>query len=110
MNTRNVIVAPDGTTTPPMLTDDVTRKLRWTTGFITFQGESLSDAVQEFNRYNDRQIRIADQSIVEVKVGGNFRVTDVDSFTAALQHNYGFKVQVGDKDGEIRLIAGARPP
>jgi transmembrane sensor len=103
-------VRPKSVDIHPMLTDDVTRKLRWTTGFITFQGESLSDAVQEFNRYNDRQIRIADQSIVEVKVGGNFRVTDVDSFTAALQHNYGFKVQVGDKDGEIRLIAGARPP
>jgi transmembrane sensor len=94
----------------PMLADDVTRKLRWTTGFITFQGESLSDAVQEFNRYNDRQIRIADQSIVDVKVGGNFRVTDVDSFTLALQHNYHFRVQVADNDGEIRLSAGAQPP
>ena len=93
-----------------MLTDDVTRKLRWTTGFITFQGETLSDAVQEFNRYNDRQIKIADQSIVDVKVGGNFRATDVDSFTAALQHSYGFKVQVADNDGEIRLSAGAEPP
>ena len=93
-----------------MLTNDVTRKLSWTDGFLSFQGESLNDAVQEFNRYNQRQIRIADQSIVDFKVGGNFRTTDVDSFTAALQHNYGFKVQVGDKDGESRLIAGARPP
>jgi hypothetical protein len=34
----------------------------------------------------------------------------VDSFTAALQHNYGFKVQVADNNGEIRLSAGAKPP
>src|SRR5262249_35025112 len=72
-----------------MLTTDVTRKLSWTEGFLTFQGESLNDPVEEFNRYNQRQIRIADQSIVDFKVGGNFRTTDVDSFTAALQHNYG---------------------
>jgi len=94
----------------PVLSTDVTRKLSWTEGFLTFQGETLHDAVEEFNRYNQRQIKIADQSIVDFKVGGNFRTTDVDSFTAALQHNYGFKVQVGDNDGNIRLSAGARPP
>ena len=73
-------------------------------------GETLDDAVQEFNRYNQRQIRIADRSIVDFKVGGNFRTTDVDSFTAALQHNFGFRVQVGDNDGDIRLSAGVEPP
>jgi transmembrane sensor len=93
-----------------MLNNDVTRKLAWTGGFLSFQGESLNDAVQEFNRYNQRQIRIADQSIVDFKVGGNFRTTDVDSFTAALQHNFGFRVQVGDNDGDIRLSAGVKPP
>lgn len=103
-------VRPGSVDIHPMLSEDVTRKLRWTTGFITFQGETLSEAVQEFNRYNDRQIRIADQSIVEVKVGGNFRATGVDSFTAALQHNYGFRAQVADNGGEIHLIAGSRPP
>jgi transmembrane sensor len=93
-----------------ILATDVTRKLSWTEGFLTFQGETLNDAVEEFNRYNQRQIRIADQSIVDFKVGGNFRTTDVDSFTAALQHNYGFRVQVADNDGDIRLSAGAKPP
>jgi transmembrane sensor len=85
-----------------ILSNDVTRKLSWTDGFLSFQGETLDDAVHEFNRYNQRQIRIADQSIVSFKVGGNF--------TAALQHNFGFKVQVADNDGEIRLSAGVRPP
>jgi transmembrane sensor len=93
-----------------MLATDVTRKLSWTEGFLTFQGETLNDAVEEFNRYNQRQIRIGDQSIVDFKVGGNFRTTDVDSFTAALQHNYGLRVQVGDNNGDIRLTAGAKPP
>jgi transmembrane sensor len=89
---------------------DITRKLAWTSGFVAFQGETLADAVQEFNRYNERQIRIADPAILNIKVGGNFRTTEVDSFTAALQHSFGFQVQVADNNGEIRLFAGSKPP
>jgi transmembrane sensor len=89
---------------------DITRKLAWTAGYLAFQGETLDDAVEEFNRYNQRQIRIADPSIVQVQVGGIFRTMDLDSFTAALQRSFGFRVQVGDKNGDIRLYAGGRPP
>jgi hypothetical protein len=47
---------------------------------------------------------------VNVKVGGNFRTWDLDSFTAAVQHMYGFHVQVGSNKGDIRLSASAQPP
>ena len=89
---------------------DIRRKLAWTEGFFAFQGETLDDAVQEFNRYNQRQITIADPSIVRVQVGGNFRTTELDSFIAALQHSFGFRVQVWNDNGDIRLSAGGKPP
>jgi transmembrane sensor len=89
---------------------DITRKLAWTAGHLAFQGETLDDAVQEFNRYNQRQITIADPSIVQVQVGGIFLTTDPDSFIAALQRSFGFRVQVGDKSGDIRLYPGSKPP
>ena len=89
---------------------DVPRKLAWTAGHLAFQGETLDDAVQEFNRYNQRQITIADPSIVKVQVGGIFLTTDPDSFIAALQRSFGIRVQVGDDNGDIRLFAGGKPP
>jgi transmembrane sensor len=89
---------------------DITRKLAWTAGHLAFQGETLDDAVQEFNRYNQRQITIADPSIVRIRVGGIFLTTDPDSFIAALQRSFGFRVQVGDNNGDIRLLAGGMPP
>jgi len=89
---------------------DITRKLSWTAGYLAFQGETLDDAVQEFNRYNQRQITIADPSIVNVQVGGNFRTTELNSFIAALQHSFGFQVRVADDNGDIRLSAGGKPP
>jgi transmembrane sensor len=94
----------------PVRVNDVKRKLAWTDGYLAFQGETLDDAVREFNRYNQRQITIADQSIVNVKVGGNFRTTELDSFTAALQRSFGVQVQTGDNNGDIRLSAGNKPP
>jgi transmembrane sensor len=90
--------------------NDISRKLAWTAGHLAFQGETLDDAVQEFNRYNQRQITIADPSIVHVQVGGIFLTTDPDSFIAALQHSFGFQVRAGDNNGDIRLLAGGEPP
>lgn len=91
-------------------TRDVTRKLAWTAGHLAFQGETLDDAVQEFNRYNQRQITIADPAILKVQVGGIFLTTDPDSFIAALQRSFGIRVQLGDDSGDIRLFGGGKPP
>jgi transmembrane sensor len=90
--------------------DDVTRKLAWTGGQLDFRGETLEDAVQEFNRYNQRQITIADASILQLQMGGLFLVTDPDSFVAALRKSFGIQAQVGATNGDIRLTAGGKPP
>jgi transmembrane sensor len=89
---------------------DITRKLEWTAGHLDFQGETLEDAVQEFNRYNQRHITIADPSIAKRQVGGYFGTTELDSFIAVLQHSFGIRVQVGDNNGDIRLFAAGKPP
>jgi transmembrane sensor len=90
--------------------DDITRKLQWTAGHLAFQGETLDDAVQEFNRYNQRQITVADPSLLQLQMGGNFVTTDPDSFVASLQRLYGIQVQAGLNNGDIRLTAGGKPP
>jgi transmembrane sensor len=87
---------------------DVTRKLAWTAGRLAFQGETLDEAVQEFNRYNQRQIMIADPSILKMQVGGIFLATDPDSFIAALRQSFGVRAEVGKNTGDISLAAGER--
>lgn len=52
------------------------RRLAWTTGRLQFRGETLGEAVVEFNRYNRRQLRIADPSLVPLQVGGTYNATD----------------------------------
>jgi transmembrane sensor len=90
--------------------DDITRKLAWTAGHLVFQGETLDDAVNEFNRYNQRKLSIADQTIVQQAVGGDFTATDPDSFVAALRKLFGIQSRTDKINGNIRLTAGEKPP
>lgn len=78
--------------------DDVSRRLAWTAGWIVFEGEELADAVEEFNRYNRRRIVIANPEIATLRVGGRFQATDPDSFVAALEKSSGVNATSADAE------------
>lgn len=67
-------------------TDVISHKLAWTHGRIWLDQTTLVDAVAEFNRYNRRQVTIADPSIASLRMGGAFNATDPDAFVTALSH------------------------
>lgn len=58
----------------------VEQLLSWRSGYLVFDNTPLSDAVAEFNRYNERQVVIDDPRIAAIAVGGNFRATNVEAF------------------------------
>jgi transmembrane sensor len=90
--------------TPP---DYITRKLAWTGGRISFDGETLTEAVREFNRYNRRHFEIADPAIAQLRVGGLFDATDPESFAATLEKHFGVRRMpaVRGDDTVIRLVS-----
>jgi transmembrane sensor len=67
---------------------EASRQLAWQIGELSFQGETLSEAVAEFNRYNRKKLRVEDPSIGSLQIGGNFQALDVDSFVAALSRSF----------------------
>ena len=71
--------------------DEMSRKLAWTQGQVVLAGESLRDAVAEFNRYNRRQLVIGDESIASLPTGGTFYVTELDTFTRSLNQLFGIR-------------------
>jgi transmembrane sensor len=86
--------------------DYIARKLAWTSGRISFDGETLVEAVREFNRYNHQHLAIADPAIAQVRVGGLFDATDPESFAATLEKHFGVRrmpAVLGDND-VIRLV------
>jgi transmembrane sensor len=88
---------------------EVDRKLSWTEGRLWFERQTLKDVVAEFNRYNRRQMVIADPAIENLRIGGGFEATDPESFIAALERTLGVRAfpspaGEGDEAEVIRLV------
>lgn len=100
----------NGTVTTQTLTPyEVNRHMAWLEGHLIFDGETLSEAVAEFNRYNRRQLVIADPSIAAKKIGGDYISTNPDSFGGAMKR-WGIVPREADSlfGSEIRLYGGER--
>lgn len=91
-----------------MAETDVKQKLSWTEGRLWFERQRLADVVAEFNRYNRRQMVIADPAIADLRIGGGFEATDPESFVAALERTFGIRAfpspSNGDEPDTIRLV------
>lgn len=81
---------------------EIDRALAWRQGAIALNGQSLEQAVAEFNRYNRQQISIADPSISGLRLAGYFQTTEPKSFVAAVTSTFPVRA-FEDSDGAIRL-------
>lgn len=63
--------------------------LAWQNGMIVFQGEPLTEALDEISRYTDVRFEFDDPTIGGMRVAGVFRVDDLQGFIAALRVNLG---------------------
>ncbi|MET3665548.1 transmembrane sensor [Caulobacter sp. 1776] len=81
---------------------EIDRALAWRQGAIALNGQSLEQAVAEFNRYNRQQVSIADPSISGLRLAGYFQTTEPKGFVAAVTS--AFPVRATEAaDGTIRL-------
>ena len=92
------IVLPDRVSVSRVEPQLLARRMAWTSGRLEFRGETLGEAVQEFNRYNRRQIRLSDTSLGGLRVGGSFGATDPESFASALGSAFKLRVTSGSNE------------
>jgi transmembrane sensor len=69
----------------PITAQQLSSELAWREGAIIFDGEPLSEAIAEIERYTDARIIVSDPQIAAMRVGGRFRTGDVQEFFDALQ-------------------------
>ncbi len=96
-------VLPDRMSVRRVEPQQLERRLAWTTGRLQFRGETLGEAVLEFNRYNRRQLRIADPSLAPLRVGGTFDATDPDGFATELANDFQIRVESPAADAIVLL-------
>jgi len=102
-------IRPEGVHLTRVGLDELNRKLSWTAGLLSFQGETLAEVTDEFNRYNRKHLLVTDPSIANRRIGGAFQATDPDSFVSALRKGFGVRAQELPQEnsdaGVIRLTS-----
>lgn len=80
---------------------DTEAVLGWTRGRLIFRGTPLAEVVAEVNRYSARKLILADSSLAELPVHGNFVAGDAGTVVAAL--GAVLPVRAEEADDEISL-------
>lgn len=83
----------------PEQSSSVDRALAWRSGLIDLNGTTLSDAIEEFNRYNERKIVLANADTGTELVDGVFRINDPVGFALSIEASLDLPVQVDDATG-----------
>jgi len=95
------IVAGDGAWTRGRA--DPTMTAGWTQGRLVFRSTPLGDALAEANRYGSDRLVIADPSLAQLKISGEFRIGNTSALVRALQSVYPIRAEHDRGNGEVRL-------
>lgn len=82
-------------------TDQLEARLSWQHGMLLFRDDPLAQVLEEITRYTTLRIE-ADASLLDLRVGGYFRVDDIEGLLAAIDTN--FKIDIQRNDNEVRLV------
>jgi len=88
----------------PVHDDDIDRRLAWRSGKIDLNGETLADAVAEFNRYNTRKLTLANETLAHRHIYGVFRAHDPEGFARAVSVSLATRVRFRDDE----IVIGGR--
>ncbi len=77
---------------------DQDKKLSWHKGMLVFRDEPLENVIAEVNRYTPIKIVIPSKKVRELKVGGFFKVADIDSVFEALKKGFDIHAEVISDD------------
>jgi transmembrane sensor len=95
---------------PPRLTPaaaEIERSLAWRDGRIVLEGETLDEAVAQFNRFNARKLVVSDPGLAAERIVGQFRSNEPLTFAGAVATTLGARI---DEEGEtIRLYRSTHP-
>jgi transmembrane sensor len=77
-------------------------RLAWRDGRLVFDGTSLAEVAEDFNRYNHQQLLISDPSVAAIRISGTFKASNAEAFVRLLKEAYGLKVEL-TADGKLKI-------
>lgn len=71
---------------------EMTKRLSWREGMLTFTGDPLEVVVDEISRYTTVSIEITDPAVRATRIGGRFPIGETDAMFDVLEANFGLRV------------------
>lgn len=97
------IIHPDTVAVMPYDASAMDQKVAWRSKAIELNGDSVAQAVEEFNRYRLHPIVIGDQRVASLRVGGRFPIQGADQFIETLEAGLPIHA-LRDADGGVLLL------
>lgn len=97
------IIHPDAVAVAAYDAASLSQKTAWRNHVIELNGDSLAQAVEEFNRYRPAAIVIGDQRVAALRVGGRFQTDESAQFIEGLEQSMPVRA-VKDSDGGVLLL------
>jgi transmembrane sensor len=95
------VIVTDRTTSTPRRAN-VSATTAWTEHRLVFDGSRLSDVIEDFNRYNTRQLIIEDRVLDGFHISGVYSSTDSASLVRFLRAQPG--IDVVETEREVRIM------
>lgn len=87
------VVDRDGVTAHQGSLASAERALEWRGGFLRFEDTPLVEAAEEFNRFHARKLVMGDAEVAALRIGGNFRWSNLDGFVRLLESGFAVRVE-----------------
>jgi transmembrane sensor len=97
------VIRPRAVAVTKMDQRTVDDRVAWRAGTIVLNGESVAEAVEEFNRYRSAPLVIGDQRVGRLRIGGRFKTDESASFLQALEQTLPVHIVTND-DGSVLLL------
>lgn len=89
----------------PLAPAHLAQRIAWQHGEIEFEGDTLAQAVEEFNRYRTTPLVIGDPQIAGIRIGGTFRSDRSQDFVRALEQGFAIRAVIGHDRSIILMPA-----
>jgi transmembrane sensor len=100
---NGAIICPQTVALTRLGKQEIGQRLAWRERMVELNGETLDQAVAEFNRYREKPILIGDPRVSSLRIGGRFGTADSSAFLAALAMSLPVKA-VESEDGSVMLF------
>jgi transmembrane sensor len=100
------VVGPGAIAEVPLDRQALQRRVAWRDGVIELRGETLEQAVAEFNRYRTAKLVVGDPDLAGLRVGGTFGTDEAEKFVGALRSGFNVRTVQGE-GGTTYLLPAA---